>query len=124
MDMDRYMREAARTINHDLDCAENEMHALYGMCSEVGEIHSIYQKAFQGHVFSDEHLIEEIGDLMWMIAELCTVRGYSLDRICQRNIDKLKSRYPDGFDAERSLHREADDISLITDHNKADVIIK
>lgn len=111
MELDTYMRKAARTINYNLDYGENEMHALYGMCSEVGEIHSIYQKVYQGHDFSDEHLIEEIGDLMWMIAELCVVRGYSLDHICQRNIDKLKSRYPDGFDTEHSLHREADDVN-------------
>ncbi len=110
MEMDVYMRRAARTINPKLDAAEVEMHALHGMCGEVGEIHSIYQKVYQGHDFSDEHLKKEIGDLMWMIAELCTARDYSLDDICQMNIDKLFARYPDGFDAEHSLHRKKGDI--------------
>lgn len=110
MTMDCYKRLAARTINKDLDVAEIENHALHGMVGEVGEIHSIYQKVYQGHDFSDEHLQKEIGDLMWMIAELCTARGYSLNRICQMNIDKLKARYPEGFDVDRSLHRKDGDI--------------
>lgn len=110
MTMDGYRMLAARTINKKLDAAEVEMHALHGMVGEVGEIHSIYQKAYQGHEFSDEHLKKEIGDLMWMIAELCTARAYSLSEICQMNIDKLKARYPEGFDKERSLHRKTGDI--------------
>lgn len=110
MELDTYVRKAARTINPDLDNVEVEMHALHGMCGEVGEIHSIYQKVYQGHDFSDEHLKKEIGDLMWMIAELCTARGYSLDDICQMNIDKLFARYPEGFDVEHSLHRKNGDI--------------
>ena len=110
MELDTYMRKAARTINSDLDAAEIEMHALHGMCGEVGEIHSIYQKVYQGHDFSDEHLKKEIGDLMWMIAELCIARNYSMDDICRMNIDKLLARYPDGFDAEHSLNRKTGDI--------------
>lgn len=110
MELDTYMRKAARTINPDLYAAEVEMHALHGMCGEVGEIHSIYQKVYQGHDFSDEHLKKEIGDLMWMIAELCIARGYSLNDICKMNIDKLFARYPEGFDVEHSLHRKNGDI--------------
>ena len=110
MELDTYVRKAARTINPKLDAAEVEMHALHGMCGEVGEIHSIYQKVYQGHNFSDEHLKREIGDLMWMIAELCIARDYSLDDICQMNIDKLFARYPEVFSVERSLHRKKGDI--------------
>ena len=47
---------------------------------------------------------------MWMIAEACTAFGISLDDVMQTNINKLKSRYPEGFTAERSLHREEGDI--------------
>jgi hypothetical protein len=47
---------------------------------------------------------------MWMIAEACEACGFSLDDVMETNINKLKARYPDGFDAEHSLHRKAGDI--------------
>ena len=47
---------------------------------------------------------------MWFIAEYCTAHGWSLDDVAQTNIDKLKKRYPDGFDAEHSLNRAEGDI--------------
>ena len=105
-----YQLQAARTINHDLQPYELSLHALHGMTSEVGEIHGIYQKAFQGHFPDEEHLKKEVGDLLWFIAEYCTVHGWCLSDIMQMNIDKLKARYPEGFDTERSTHREEGDI--------------
>ena len=47
---------------------------------------------------------------MWFIAEYCTACGWNLEDIMQMNIDKLMARYPDGFDAEHSLHRKEGDI--------------
>lgn len=80
------------------------------MVGEIGEIHSIYQKMYQGHAFEVDHVKKEFGDLLWFIAEYCTAKGWSLDDIMRMNIDKLKERYPDGFEAEQSLHRKAGDI--------------
>ena len=40
-----------------------------------------------------------------MIAEACTAAGFSMDDVMQTNIDKLRSRYPEGFDSEHSLNR-------------------
>ena len=47
-----------------------------------------------------------ITGLEQFIAELCDELGVSMDSVAMYNIDKLKRRYPSGFDAERSLHRE------------------
>jgi NTP pyrophosphatase (non-canonical NTP hydrolase) len=106
MNISNYQDLAARTINRELTTQELTRHALYGLCAEVGEIHSLYQKRFQGHDFKASDLRKEIGDVCWMIAELCTAHGWSMDEICAENIEKLKMRYPSGFSAERSLHRE------------------
>lgn len=106
----KYQSLAARTINKDLDITDQELHALYGMVGEIGEIHSMYQKAYQGHDFNNDHLKKELGDLLWFIAEYCTACGWKLEDIMQMNIDKLKDRYPEGFDSEHSLHRAAGDI--------------
>jgi len=105
-----YQVLAARTINHDLSMIQKEHHALHGMVSEIGEIHGIYQKIYQGHEVVDEHLKKEVGDLLWFIAEYCTAFGWKLEGIMQMNIDKLKARFPEGFEAEKSLHRAEGDI--------------
>lgn len=101
-----YQAAAARTMNPKLDKRETELHALHGISGETGEIHSIFQKAYQGHAIDEGELMKEVGDLMWMIAELCTVEGWELDTVCKMNIEKLRQRYPEGFTTERSLHRE------------------
>ena len=106
-----YQRLAARTINRQLSEVEVEMHALFGMVGEIGELHSIYQKKFQGHKEdTEEHRKKECGDLLWFIAEYCTAYGWELEDVMQTNIDKLIARYPEGFSAEKSLHRKEGDI--------------
>lgn len=52
-------------------------------------------------------VIDELGDLMWFIAEFCDVLHVSVEEVAERNIDKLRARYPEGFAEERSLHRNA-----------------
>lgn len=110
MNANEYQKLAGRTIRNDLIGQALEMHALHGMVGEIGEIHSIYQKSYQGHEIQDEHLKKELGDLLWFVAEYCTAHGWDLKEIMQMNIDKLKARYPDGFEAEKSLHRKKGDI--------------
>ena len=105
-----YQKLAAKTINKDLDIADQERHALHGMVGEIGEIHSIYQKVYQGHYESADHIKKELGDLMWFIAEYCTAMEWKLDDVMQMNIDKLKARYPEGFEVDKSLHRAEGDI--------------
>lgn len=108
MTLNEYQTLAGRTINHSLSPDMAQLHALHEMASEVGEIHSIFQKVYQGHAIDDEALCLEVGDLLWGVAELCTVRGWCMEDVAAKNIQKLKKRYPDGFDAERSLHREVE----------------
>lgn len=106
-----YQQLASRTIGTNLSLVDQEFHALHGMVGEVGELHSIYQKRFQGHLeVSDEHRMKELGDLLWFIAEYCTACRWNLDDIMQLNIDKLRARYPEGFEVERSMNREEGDI--------------
>ena len=105
-----YQKLAERTISNTMNKIQKERHALHGMVGEIGELHSLYQKAYQGHDFDFEHAKKELGDLLWFIAEYCTVCDWKLDDVMQLNIDKLKARYPEGFDSEKSLHRKEGDI--------------
>lgn len=106
----KYQELAARTINNNLSKEAQALHALHGMPGEVGELHSIYQKVYQGHDFDAEHAKKEVGDLLWFVAEYCTANDWGLEDVMQLNIDKLKARYPEGFDVDRSLVRAEGDI--------------
>lgn len=110
MKLNEYQQAAARTISPGLSCVEKIFHALHGMCSEVGELHVLYQKVYQGHPLDEEHAKKECGDILWFIAEYCTAQGWTLDEIARMNIRKLAARYPQGFEAERSIHREKGDV--------------
>ena len=56
--------------------------------------------------FDRVNLSEEIGDIMWYIALLCTANNLSLENIMQQNIDKLKLRYPEKFTEEHANIRD------------------
>lgn len=105
-----YQRLAARTINKELSQTEVADHALKGMISEVGELNGVYQKVYQKHPFDIGHAKKETGDILWFIAEYCTAMGWDLEDVMRMNIEKLKERYPEGFEAEKSLHRQEGDI--------------
>lgn len=106
-----YQKLAMRTCSIPRDRkADMARHAIFGLASEAGEVAGIMQKKYQGHEIDVEHVKKELGDCMWMIAEACEAFDISLDDVMQTNIDKLKARYPEGFDPERSLHRDKNDI--------------
>lgn len=101
-----YQALARRTQNLKLSNEERFKHAMFGMQSELGEIAGIYQKECQGHRVDAADVIYELGDLLWFMSEFCDVLGFDLEDVAKSNIQKLKQRYPHGFEAERSLHRE------------------
>lgn len=111
MTANEYQKLASRTIADGMSIVDKEFHALHGMVGEIGELHSIYQKQYQGHLEdSTEHRKKELGDLLWFIAEYCTACNWTLEEVMELNIDKLKKRYPEGFETERSLHRQEGDV--------------
>jgi NTP pyrophosphatase (non-canonical NTP hydrolase) len=81
-------------------------HALFGLSSEVGEVMGLHQKVHQGHRLDENALRLEIGDVLWFIAELCDVYGWSMEDIARLNIQKLRNRYHDEFTVEESVNRE------------------
>ena len=105
MELNEYQRLALQTVNPKLNRMEMKLHALHEISAEVGEIHSIFQKAYQGHPVNTEDLKLEIGDLMWGICELCNVFGFTLEGVANANINKLRNRYPEGFSESRSINR-------------------
>ena len=64
----------------------------------------------QGHELDKERLKKELGDIAWYLAEAATALDVPLEDILQANIDKLKKRYPDGFEINRSVIRLQGDL--------------
>ena len=64
----------------------------------------------QGHDLDKELLIKELGDIAWDLAEAATALDVSLETVFQENLDKLRRRFPNGFDTQASVHRKKDDI--------------
>ena len=88
--------------------------AALGISAEGGEFAGIIKKAvFQGKPLDDDaqyHMKRELGDVMWYIAQACIALDCSLEDIIYMNIEKLESRYPDGFDSFRSNNRKEGDV--------------
>ncbi len=106
-----YQKEALRTASGMSKEYPRILNGLMGLNGEAGECIDILKKhLYQGHTFDSEHMAKELGDVAWYLAISAEAIGYDLETIFQMNIDKLRARYPDGFDAEHSLHRRANDI--------------
>ena len=88
--------------------------AALGLTAEAGECLEIVKKMiFQGKPWSEdnrEHLVIELGDAIWYIANACMALEVSFDEVVALNVKKLKKRYPGGqFDVYYSENREEGD---------------
>ena len=106
MNSEEYKAEVLRTYAQSDDPKEKLTLAALGLTGESGEVADHVKKAlFQGHAIDPDHIAKELGDILWYIALACDAVGYSLDEVMQLNVEKLRKRYPNGFDVERSIHR-------------------
>lgn len=80
--------------------------AALGLAGEAGEVADLIKKhLYHDHRLDAVRVAEELGDLLWYIVLAANICGYSLSEVMAKNIDKLRKRYPEGFDPERSVHR-------------------
>ena len=86
-----------------------------GLAAESGEFLEIVKKmVFQGKPWNDdnrEHLIIELGDVMWYVAQACMALDVPFDDGVRGNVKKLEKRYPGGsFDVHKSENRQEGDL--------------
>ena len=106
MTINEYQKLAMTTLNPALSDKDVLINGVMGLCGESGEAIDIVKKWLaQGHELDKEKLAKELGDICWYLAETATALGLSLEDIMAANIEKLRKRYPEGFDTARSLHR-------------------
>ena len=107
MTINEYQELAMTTLNPALNRKDVLINGVMGLCGESGEASDIVKKWLaQGHELDKEKLAKELGDIAWYLAETAWALDFSLEEILQANIDKLKKRYPEGFDSRRSLCRD------------------
>lgn len=110
MNFNEYQKAALRTANK-LGGGELLMNAALGICGEGGEVADMVKKAaFQGHKLNVSHVAKELGDVLWYLAIGAHAIGIDFEEIARMNVEKLKKRYPDGFESELSIHRKEGDI--------------
>jgi NTP pyrophosphatase (non-canonical NTP hydrolase) len=93
---------------------ERLLTAGVGINAEGGEFLEIIKKmVFQGKPWNEdnrEHLIIELGDVMWYVAQATMALDISFDEVIETNVNKLKKRYPGGeFNVHNSEVRAAND---------------
>lgn len=87
------------------------LNGCLGLSGEAGEFNDMVKKwIFHEKPLDVDHAQKEVGDILWYIAMICHSFGWDMSKIMQMNIDKLKARYPDGFDVELSTHRKEGDV--------------
>lgn len=107
MQLNEYQELAQRTSRKDISKDDHLFNGILGLAGEAGECADLVKK----HYFQDGRevymdLIDELGDVLWYVVEAVSALDLTLEEVAQHNVDKLRKRYPEGFDADRSLHRE------------------
>lgn len=107
MTINEYQNLAMRTLNPELDKKDILINGVMGLCGEAGEAIDLVKKHLaQGHNLDRDALIKELGDVAWYLAETAYALNVPLEEVLERNIEKLRVRYPDGFCTEQSTNRD------------------
>lgn len=111
MDSTQYQKLAARTLidRPDFEIPDEEIMAVWdviGLVGEAGEVADLIKKGvFHQHGLDKKKIFEELGDVLWYVAALCTTLGLDLASVMDANVEKLKRRYPNGYSSDDSQKR-------------------
>jgi NTP pyrophosphatase (non-canonical NTP hydrolase) len=114
MKAQEYQNLAARTLidKPDAQYSDEEIMLVWNalkLAGEAGEIANYVGKGvFHRHGIDTDKMIDELGDVLWYVAAICTKLGVSLDEVMEHNIGKLMRRYPSGYSSEASKTRIED----------------
>ena len=106
MTINEYQKLAMTTLNPSLSRQDILINGVMGLCGESGEAIDIVKKWLaQGHELDRDAVAKELGDIAWYLAETAYALDIPLEDVFRANIDKLRQRYPEGFDSIRSRER-------------------
>jgi len=109
MDFSEYQALAQTTSGAYGDGQSIHRQALssLALAGEVGELcNLVKKKVAHGHDIPVSEIADELGDVLWYVAEVAEAHGLALQDVAKDNIEKLRARYPKGFSSEASINRE------------------
>lgn len=101
--LEQFELECSRTAG---PLGEDATYLALGLAGEAGEVAELRKKFLRGsHTATqhDEYVLDELGDLLWYLTMNTLHRGSSLLELMQREVNKLRRRYPNGFDPDAKL---------------------
>lgn len=99
LSFNEYQKKAMRTCKKYDDVRDAYANIGLGLAGESGEVADLIKKHLSGAKEIDkQHLTEELGDILWYIAEACEFFNINMQTVAQKNIEKLEKRFPNGFD--------------------------
>lgn len=111
MQVNEYQKAAMATLNPALSKKDVLINSVMGLCGESGEAIDLVKKwLMQGHELDEAHLIRELGDIAWYLAEAATALNVPLEDVFCENLNKLHRRFPNGFDTMSSVNRREGDL--------------
>lgn len=109
MDIKEYQNKVNRTRAKLDSVLMDNIHMVLGMQTESAEIADVFKKKLAyGKDVDYINVKEELGDLMWYIANMCNINDWNLEDILTTNINKLNVRFPQGFTQDSALDRNLD----------------
>lgn len=106
MEFSDYQRLAFRTASQVGELERRQLIAALGLTGEAGELAELVKKQIgHGHPVTKDAIAKELGDTLWYAACIATLYGLDLGQIAEKNIDKLRTRYPEGFSSADSIER-------------------
>lgn len=104
--LEDYRNDIKRTMNKDLTHDQALTMLSMGLAGEAGElVDAMKKKVFHGHSLDRADVIKEMGDVLWYLINMMNELGIEPEAVLKININKLKSRYPEGFSEEASKAR-------------------
>lgn len=92
--------------NKSISKEEELTNYTMGLAGEAGEVSDIVKKhLYHGHDLNEDHLVEELGDVLFYIVAIADTLGIDFSDIIRSNAEKLDKRYPEGFSKVKSINR-------------------
>jgi NTP pyrophosphatase (non-canonical NTP hydrolase) len=107
MEIQEYQKKASRTMANLESSLLDDLHMILGIQTEASEIADVYKKHIAyGKELDLVNVKEELGDVLWYVANMCNLHGWDLRDILDTNIKKLEARFPDKFTHENANNRD------------------
>lgn len=107
MEANEFQKAVLRTANTNLSQKDAITNAAMGIAGEAGEYVDLLKKSlYHGHDLDKQKAKKELGDISFYVAWAAYCHGFELNDVFSTVIEKLKIRYPNGFNSQDSITRK------------------